>query len=184
MSWSLGALVLHWPRHAGVVAALMCLVGLAACGTTTLPAGVYTSQQYHFKITYPSGWQVIPPTEQPGAAAPLIVIITHTGAHATNNALISSLTIDVLDVSAIGGAQAVAAGLAKDKTLSPITLSGLAAYRDQPITQQGAGIDSAITVTHTDYFLIYGAYEYQMSVDALPGDASALDAMTNSFAIV
>lgn len=183
MSWSLAPLFSRWQRRAPVVALLICLGLMAACGTTTLPGGVYTSQQYHFKITYPSSWQVNV-SNQAGATAPLIIIITRTGAHSATNALISSLTVDVLDLSASGGSQAAAAGLAKDKTLSPVTLSGFAAYRDQPTTQQGAGIDSAITVTHTDYFLIHGAYEYQISIDALPGDVAALDTMANSFAII
>lgn len=162
---------------------LACLVvGLVACGGATLPAGVYSSPQYHFRVTYPAGWQVnVSP--QAGAAAPLIVIITRTGSHENTGSLISSLTIDVLNLSDIGGSQA-AAKLASDKTLTPVTLSGITAYRDKPTTEQGAGNESAISVTHTDYFIVQGAYEYQMSIDALPADQAALDTMAQSFTII
>ena len=171
----------HWPRCAFAALAL-CWALLAGCGAPSLPSGVYTSQQYHFKITYPNGWQVNA-QQQTGAAAPLIVIITHTGANSTANALISSLTVDVLNLNDAGGSKA-AASLANDKTLTTVTLSGLTAYRDQPSTQQGAGANSAVTVTHTDYFLIHGDYEYQLSIDALSADSSALDTMANSFTII
>lgn len=154
----------------------------AACGGPSLPAGVYTNQQYHFKVSYPTGWQVNV-SQQPDASAPLIVIITRSDAHSTAGSIISSLTIDVLKLSDTGGPQ-VAAQLAQDKSLTTVTLAGLTAYRDQPTRQQGAGNESAYAVTHTDYFIVQGAYEYQMSIDALSGDESALDTMARSFTIV
>lgn len=154
----------------------------AACGASSLPGGVYSSQQYHFKITYPNGWQVNE-SNQPDAAAPLIVIITRSGERNANGVLVSSLTIDVLNLSALGGTQ-VAERLAKDKSLTPVTLAGLTAYRDRPTVQQGAGANSAVSVTHTDYFIVHGAYEYQLSIDALPGDGATLDTMARSFILL
>jgi hypothetical protein len=170
-------------RACGAGLLALCMALVTACGGgASLPAGVYTNQQYHFRISYPAGWQVNE-SRQPGAAAPLIVIITRSGAHSALGSLISSLTIDVLALNDVGGPQ-VAAQLAKDKTLTPVTLSGLTAYRDQPIRQQGVGNQSSSVVTHTDYYLVQGAYEYQLSLDALSGDESALDTMAQSFTIV
>ncbi len=154
----------------------------AACGGSSLPGGVYTNQQYHFKVSYPAGWKVNV-SQQPDAAAPLIVIITRSGERSVAGSIISSLTIDVLKVSDVGGSQ-VAARLAQEKNLTPVTLSGLSAYQDKPVQQQGAGNESAFTVTHTDYFLVHGAYEYQISIDAFSGDMTTLDAMAHSFAII
>ncbi len=164
----------------GLLAILV--VFTAACGSTSLPAGVYTSQQYHFKVSYPTGWQVNV-SQQPDAVAPLIVIITRSSVRSTAGSTISSLTIDVLKLSDTGGPQ-VATQLAQDKNLTPVTLSGLTAYRDKPTQQQGGGNQAGAVVTHTDYYIVQGAYEYQMSIDALSGDESALDTMANSFTIV
>lgn len=169
-------------RACGAGLLAFCVVLIAACGGSSLPAGVYTNQQYHFKVSYPTGWQVNV-KQQSDAPAPLIVIITRSGARSTTGSIISSLTIDVLKLSDTGGPQ-VATQLAKDTTLTPVTLSGITAYRDKPTQQQGAGNESAFTVTHTDYFIVHGAYEYQISLDALAGDESAVDAIARSFSIV
>lgn len=169
-------------RACGTGLLAFCVALIAACGGSSLPAGVYTNQQYHFSLSYPSGWQVNV-KQQSDAPAPLIVIITRSGARSTTGSIISSLTIDVLKLSDAGGPQ-VATQLAKDTTLTPVTLSGITAYQDKPTQQHGAGNESAFTVTHTDYFIVHGAYEYQMSLDALAGDESAVDAMARSFSIV
>ena len=170
-------------RACGAGLLALCMALVAACGGgASLPAGVYTNQQYHFRVSYPAGWQVNE-FQQPGAPAPLIIVITRSGARSASGSLISSLTIDVLTLNDVGGSQ-VATQLAKDKTLTAVTVSGLTAYRDQPSRQQGAGNQSDIIVTHTDYYLVQGAYEYQLSLDALSGDESALDTMARSFAIV
>jgi hypothetical protein len=165
---------------AGLLALVVALI--AACGEPSLPAGVYTNQQYHFKVSYPAGWQVNV-SQQSDADAPLIVIITRSGAHSVTGSIISSLTIDVLKLSDVGGPQ-ISTQLAQDKTLTPVTLSGLTAYQDKPTQQKGAGNESSFTVTHTDYFIVHGGYEYQMSIDALSGDESTLEAMTHSFTII
>ena len=166
---------------ASALAALIALT--TACGTTSLPAGVYTNQQYHFKVSYPTGWQTNV-SSQPDATAPLILIITRSGEHPTAGAaVISSLTIDVLALSDVGGS-AVAANLAKDKTLIPATISGLPGYQDHPTRQQGTGNTSTDVVTHTDFYLVHGAYEYQISIDALAGDDAALASMESSFTII
>jgi hypothetical protein len=158
-----------------------CLASMAACGGSTLPAGTYSSAPYHFKVSYPAGWQANI-SQQSGAAAPLILIITRSGSP-TSGALTSSLTIDVLVLSDVGGPN-VAVNLAKDKTLSPATISGFPGYQDQPAQQQGAGNMSAEIVTHTDYYLVHGDYEYQISLDALPGDQKTLNTMARSFTII
>lgn len=168
-------------RVFGLVALAMLL--LSACGGgASLPAGVYTNQQYGFRLTYPAGWQVNT-SQQPGAAAPLIVIVTRSGARNTPGSAISSLTVDVLSLSDIGGTT-VTAQLASDKTLSPVTLAGRAAYRDKPTQQQGNGALSAVSITHSDYYVVNGDYEYQISIDALAGDEATLDAMAQTFTFV
>lgn len=169
-------------RFCGAGLLALCMALVTACGSgTSLPAGVYTNQQYHFRISYPDGWQANA-SQQSGATAPLIVIITRSGERSASGSIISSLTIDVLSLGDAEGPQ-VTAQLAKDKSLTPVTLSGLTAYRDQPTRQQGAGNESAFVVTHTDYYLVQGSYEYQLSIDALSGDESTLDTMTQSFTI-
>ena len=50
-----------WRQWGWSVVALLALL-LAGCGQTstdvarTLPGGVFTSQPYHFAVTYPAGW--------------------------------------------------------------------------------------------------------------------------------
>jgi hypothetical protein len=166
----------------GATLAIMVLLTLtlSACGDTTpkLPAGVYTNQQYHFRVTYPTGWQVNT-SSQPGATAPLIVIITRSGTHQPPGSEISSLTIDVLDMSNAGVKQ-TAAALSKNKALSKITFGGHPAFSDSPALETGA----SVTLTHQDYYVADGAYLYQVSTDALSGDASALDSMAQSFTLL
>jgi hypothetical protein len=164
---------------------LMCMTAACAGTTTALPGGTYSNSTYHFKVTYPDGWQANAcgsdrncAQSQPNAPVPLIVVITRTGSHNPGQ-LISSLTIDVMTLQALGGADKAAATLERDKTLSPVTISGIAGYQDKPITQQNA----TTSVTHTDYYLIHGEYEYQISADALSGDAHTLQTMIQSFAI-
>lgn len=164
--------------------ALMALMALSSCGATTptLPAGAYTNQQYHFRVTYPAGWQVNT-SAQPGAIAPLIVIITRSGARQTPGSQISTLTIDVLDMSNASVAQSAAA-LSKNSALSAMTFGGQPGYRDKPTVQTGAGSDASASVTHSDYFVAHGGYFYQVSTDALPGDGPTLDRMAQSFTLL
>lgn len=195
----------------GALLALTAILALAACGTTyksnlrPLPAGTYTSAAFHFKITYPSGWGYTVlscGTDQHGGSGcdslhgttastgptpiPLQLSITREGVLTTDSPAVSELTVTVLDMSDSNVA-AAAAGVATDPTLSKITLAGIAAFASKPLQQAipgSNGTPSAITDTHTDYYLIHGGFEYQLSVDALSGDGSdaALQAMVQSFA--
>ncbi|GAC1455210.1 MAG: hypothetical protein PVSMB4_15770 [Ktedonobacterales bacterium] len=47
------------------------------------------------------------------------------------------------------------------------------------------GTPTALSDTHTDYYLVHGGYEYQLSTDAVSNDnaAPALAAMLRSFVI-
>ena len=165
-----------------LVAALT--LALSACGNSTpnLPGGVYTNQQYHFSVTYPKGWQVNT-SSQPGATAPLIVIITRSGAQELPGSRISTLTIDVLDMSNASIAQ-TAAALAQNSALSKITFGGQPGYRDTPTTQTSAGSGTSATLTHSDYYVAHGGYLYQVSSDALSGDGPTLDTMAQSFKLL
>lgn len=160
------------------------LLSLSACGNTApnLPSGVYTNQQYHFSVTYPAGWQVNT-SAQPGATAPLIVIITRSGTRQIPGSQISSLTIDVLDMSNASVSQ-MAAAFSKNRALSKITFGGQPGFRDTPTTQSGAGSDASASLTHSDYYVAHGAYLYQVSTDALAGDGPALNTMAQSFTIL
>lgn len=178
----------HWVTRRASFAALALLalltVALSACGDSTpnLPGGVYTNQQYHFRVSYPAGWQVNA-SAQPGATAPLIVIITRSGATQAPGSQISTLTIDVLDTSSAGIAQ-TAAALSKNSALSKITFGGQPGFRDKPTQQAGAGADVASALTHSDYYVVYGGYLYQVSADALAGDGATLDTMAQSFTLL
>lgn len=201
-----------WPRLgvARAVAALALSVALAGCGQTftsnlrPLPGGTYASATFHFKITYPSGWGYTVlscGSDQQGgsgcdslhgsapstgaAPIPLQLTITREGALTTGAPAVSALTLSVLDMSDSYVASA-AAGLASDKSLHQMPLAGTTAFVSAPIQQAipgSNGTPSATTDTHTDYYLVHGAFEYQMSVDALSGDSSAdvLQAMVQSF---
>ena len=157
---------------------------LSACGDTApkLPGGVYSNQQYRFSVAYPAGWQVNT-SAQPGATAPLIVIITRSGAHQPPGSQISSLTIDVLAMSDASVAK-TAAALSKNSALSKVTFGGQPGYRDMPTTEKGAGSDVSASLTHTDYYVAHGGYLYQVSADALPGDSPALVTMAQSFRLL
>ncbi|HLY31605.1 MAG TPA: hypothetical protein VKQ36_11290 [Ktedonobacterales bacterium] len=166
---------------AGMVA--LCLA-LQACGSgnpapPSVPGGVYKSVTYHFQVRYPAGWQANATTAN--TSAPLILTITQTNVRSAQGALISIFTLEVLSLKD-PTVRKSANQLASDKTLTHITLAGLPAYRDTPLTQQSPGAQAS--VTHTDYYLLHGAYEYQISTDALKGEEATLQSIVNSFTIV
>jgi hypothetical protein len=92
----------------------------------------------------------------------------------------------VLDLSNSDVAAANAA-LAADTSLRKMPLAGTTAYVTPAVQQPipgNEGTPSAVSDTHTDYYLTHGAFEYQLSMDAFSNDAStaALQTMVRSFA--
>lgn len=171
------------PRRAPLVALLalfaLATFALGACGgASSLTGGVYTSAQYHFRVSYPAGWEANT-SAQPNAPSPLIVIITRSGTHQPPGSQISSLTIDVQAMNAAGVAQSASA-LQADKTLSKITFGGQPGFADKPTVETNAGV----TLTHSDFYVVRGAYFYQVSTDALAGDGPALQTMAQSFTLL
>lgn len=199
----------------GAILSLALSAVLAACGQAQrgalprLPGGTYSSAAYHFRVTYPEGWSLSVTCESGGAicgglgaatataaatqtavAAPLQLIIARTSQRATPSPTVSTFTITVLSLSDPYVAEA-AGQLAKDHNLRQTTISGLAAFASTPIQQQlpgpgGTPGPGTPTDTHTDYYLVHGGYEYQISMDALSSDDGAdqaLQAMLQSFTI-
>lgn len=159
---------------------LLATLTLSACGgASSLPGGVYASQRYNFSVDYPAGWQVNT-SPQPSATAPLILLITRTGSTALPGSQISSLTINILDMSNPGIAQNAAA-MSSNKNLKKTTIGGQPGYRDTPISQPGSASGASVAVIHSDYYVVHGAYFYTISTDALPGDSNTLDQMAQSF---
>jgi hypothetical protein len=73
-------------------------------------------------------------------------------------------------------------------TLHAVTLSGLAGYASNPLQQSlpGAnGTPTAVTDTHTDYYVVHGGYEYHLTTDAVSGEGTDanLQSMMASFTI-
>jgi len=174
----------HTGWASGVLIACLALsLTLAACGTQAppnLPGGTYSSAQYHFKVTYPNGWKTNVST-QASATVPLILIITRSSALNESGSLISTFTLDVLNMQDKDIAK-LAKQLPTNKSLTRTTLAGLTAYTDTPMQQQSS--NGQVTITHTDYYVVSGGYEYQLSTDALTGDGPALASIVNSFTII
>lgn len=186
-------------RWALALAGLLLTLLLAACGASTpalpsSPGGTYTNAEFHFSITYPSGWvanEVRAPLGLPQAtpsaalAIPLTVVITQTGTEQIDSALLSSFTVTVLNADNAAIASSITAQKAQASgatpTLTTVTLAGQSAWQAQSVTQQLP--DSNQSATHTDYFLLHGAYEFQLSTDAIAGGGAdaALAAMLKSF---
>ncbi len=176
-----------WSGTAGALALLLAMA-LAGCGSVSavpkhdLPGGVYTNSQYHFRITYPLGWQLnVAP--QSSSVSPVTLLITRSGDLQATGSLVSTFTVAVFDASYAPIATAVA-GYGSNTTLHSLTISGLPAYEASPVQQPMA--NSQVSDTHTDYFVVHGGYEYQLSTDAVKGDNAepALNAMLQSFTIL
>lgn len=175
-----------------VIGVFLIAITVAACGSTP-PAppkahgGTYTSTDFHFSIAYPDGWQAQPITgDQSSTIIPLTVDITRTGAVQTQGPRVSNLTITVFNARDPNVQRAIASLQARSQAVPPtvktLTLAGKPAFQTNPNTQQAPGV---VGITHTDYFLIAGGYEYQLATDAVSGDNadSQLQAMLQSFTL-
>lgn len=195
-----------------LVAGALCLL-LAGCGrATTQPPrpsqGTFTSAQYHFRVSYPVGWVANAcPSAQAGADAcggfhvvgpggqstsipfqpsqinPLTLTITRATARPADGSFISTFTVAVFTLSDPTIAHD-ASILATDTSKHQVALAGMAAYMSTPLRQQVPGSD--VMATHTDYYLVHGAYEYQISTDAVSNDQAdtALVSILRSFTIL
>jgi hypothetical protein len=109
----------------------------------------------------------------------------------------SSLTVTIWDLSDPSAA-AQAASLTKNPLLHATTIAGepglvsAATHQDlptavlTPTAHSSPGSVSAqatATDTHTDYYVVHGGYEYQLTTDAISGDnaTSALQSMVAGF---
>jgi hypothetical protein len=183
-------------RVAVIVAALFLLAG---CGASTaappqFSGGSYVSPtQYHFKISFPNGWQsyvIVDPTVTAGAANtvfPLTVAITRSSASQAPSSIVSNLTIAVLDLR---NPQLVDKDLLKAVTTRsanpayhPVKIAGLTAYATAPLQQTFP--NGGQVITHVDYYLLVNNIEYHISTDAVSGDQADADlaSMLASFTI-
>ena len=88
------------------------MLSRGAVGLTLHVDGVYSSAQYHFTVTYPSGWvanEVQAPLGSPQASStatpiiPLTLVITQTSANTSDTALLSAFTVTVLNAALSDG---------------------------------------------------------------------------------
>ncbi len=177
-------------RALAVALAGAACLAIAACGSPSapqlnLPGGTYSSTAYGFHVTYPRNWKPNPYDATPSAdgstaAIPFNLIITRTGDSHSAASLISTFTVTVLNMKNKDIARS-AASLAKNKTLQATTIGGEPGYKGSPLAQDIP--NSQISVTHTDYYVVHGGYEYQISTDSVKGDnADAdLESMVASF---
>lgn len=200
----------HWRRWT-LFAPLLLLLSIlvAACGGPSAPnppARSCVSSPYHFQLNYPDGWKAqvvvvkVDPAASPltcvqagsadvtpggSAAIPLTVILTHTNGKQVASH-VSTLTIEVISLSDLQtidpNSAKKARELAQDKTLHALQLAGTTAYKSDPVDQPVTGAD--VSITHTDYYLVRGTFEYQLSTDSVSDDdaQSALQSMLQSFA--
>lgn len=162
-------------------AALACLA-IAACGspsapTLNLPGGTYSSATFDFHVTYPRNWLATPSEATPSSDTtsdpiPFSLTITRAGDSRSAAALISTCAIIVMNMKNSDIATS-AKELATNTTLKATTIGGAAGYVSAPIVQDIP--NSQISVTHTDYYVIHGGYEYQISTDSVKGDNADAD---------
>jgi hypothetical protein len=173
-----------------MLAGAACLI-VAACGSPStpqlnLPGGTYSNATYGFHVTYPRNWKPNPFDATPSASGsiapiPFNLIITRTGDAHSAASLISTCTITVLNMKNKDIAKS-ATGLASNKTLQAVTIGGAPGYKSSPLIQNIPS--SQISVTHMDYYVIHGNFEYQISTDSVKGDNADADlqGMVASFA--
>jgi hypothetical protein len=188
----------------GYVATVCAAMGVIFWLVLAPRGGDYVSARFHFDLRYPSGWQasvnngdvpgawVTPSTAASGtstgggasAPIPLVLTITRVGQQ-NGTGPTSSLTVTVWDLSNPTAA-AQAASLAKNRTLHSAPIAGVPGFAASPTLQPlpgKAGSSTTVTDTHSDYFVVHGGYEYQLTTDIISGDnaASALQSMVASF---
>jgi hypothetical protein len=194
------------PRSGAVLWCLVSLtmLALAGCGRSMPPppaasGGAYTSTTYHFRFSYPSGWEVSTPQQTgwdgntptsatPSASVPLEIVATRIDAQAAGGGQVSSFTVIAFDVRdatvASNMKQLEKQFTARGSKYIPTTISGIKGYQlnESPTTIPG----SQVTDTHCDYYIITTAFEYQISTDALSDDnaTSALQGMLTSFTVL
>jgi hypothetical protein len=175
------------------------LLALAACGRSmptppSVAGGVYSNTAFHFRFSYPGGWEVntpkfnIPTSTTSSAAIPLEIVVTRIDAQAAGGGQVSSFTVvayNVRDTTVAANIKSLDQQIhAKGSKYLPITISGIKGYQlnQAPTTIPG----SQITDAHSDYFLITRDFEYQISTDALSDDnaTGALQSMLNSFTVL
>lgn len=163
----------------------MLLVGaaylaIAGCGSPPmpqLPGGTFSNATFGFRVNYPQKWQANASPATPGAdtattAIPFSVVITRTGASHSAAALISTCTITVMNLKNSDIARS-AASLPSNKALQQVTIGGVRGYKSSPLVQNIP--NTQISVTHVDYYVLHGNYEYQLSTDSVKGDDAEAD---------
>jgi hypothetical protein len=179
-----------WLRAPAIALATLACLAVAACGTASaptlnLPGGTFTSATYGFHITYPRNWLANPseataPSDGSTDPIPFTLTITRTGDAHSAAALVSTCAITVMNLKNSDIAKS-AKGLATNSTLQAMTIGGAAGYVSAPLVQDIP--NSEISVTHTDYYVVHGGYEYQISTDSVKGDNADGDlrSMVQSF---
>jgi hypothetical protein len=146
-----------WARWGWGIVALLA-IAVAGCAQTSadlarkLPGGVFTSQAYHFSVTYPVGWVansngcssasgscvVLAGTATVGAgqivAVPLQLTITRADEAAATTPVVSSFAVTVLDMRDPNVA-AAARALNTAPGLHAYTLAGQSALATTPVEQ-------------------------------------------------
>ena len=84
-----------------------------------------------------------------------------------------TLTANSQVSSPTSGIAKSAASLATNKTLQLATIGGEPGYKSNPLVQDIP--NSQISVTHIDYYVVHGDYEYQISTDSVKGDNADAD---------
>ena len=166
---------------------LIVLVGLSGCRLrsaitkpTPLPGGVYTNAQFHFSVQYPSGWNPTV-TKTESTVSMLGVSITRSSDLSGHGSVVSTFAIVVFDAGNATIAKSIK-NLPQQAGIRSMTIAGKQAYATTPVTQAAPG---SVSVTHTEYYVVSGGYEYQLSTDAIQGDGAddALHQMLQSFQI-
>jgi hypothetical protein len=181
-----------WLGAVALLALALVTLASAACGTTTarppaLHAGTFTSDAYHFRLSYPDGWKLttLPDTSP---AIPLTLQITHTSILQASASFVSTLALSVVNIH--DPAEATPVALLQKQLhaagggYQAITLAGRPGFQNAP-TQQTSP-DGKLTITHTEYYLFAGTYEYAFSTDVVSGDGAdgPLQQMLQSFALL